>query len=263
MLNVDSIKPNNLAFNGKEKVKKPKSENKKGIGYTLTKPVRDSFHKAYGKHVKVTPALVADFIADNIIKIGIVTVGTVLLFAKMKSATNGLTSAVRKAAKEDHGLGKKFTEVIGQIKENNADFVKKTREAVRQAGNFSETGAADKTLNEVQKAGGLKSFIKNVFKPKEAFNESGLLGRAIKKVAGEKKAPVVMEKLAQAGIAGGSDVLDTAVAVGATATVGSGLINIAKDVTEADNKKLAKESGSKHVVKSIGKISKLAELAGV
>ena len=263
MLNVNTVKSNNLTFSGKEKVKKTKTKKKQGLSYTLTKPVRDSFHKAYGKHAKPSPALVADFIADNIIKIGILTVGTVLLFAKMKNATNGLTNAVKKAAKEEKGLGKKVAEVFGQIKENNADFVKKTRDALKAAQNFGETGTADKALNEVEQAGGLKNFLKNIFKPKDSFNESGLLGRTIKKVAGDKKAPVVMEKLKQVGISGGSDVIDTVAALSGTAAIGSGLNNVAKEVTEADNRELAQKNDSKHVIKSIGTVSKLAELAGV
>lgn len=265
MSSVDSINSNNITFSGKTKVaksKKAKGEKKVKTGALknlITKPVKDSFHKAYGEDVKPTASLVADFTADKVLKLGMLTVGTVVLFSKMKSSTNGLTNAVKKAVKEHEGLGKKIGSVINDIKNNNADFVKATRNAMEDAANRTKNGEIAQTIEQ---AGGVKNFVKkaakNIFKPKEAFNAEGKLGKLIKNVAGEKNAPKVMEKLRKVGISGGADLVDTAAAVGATAAVGSGLYSVTNEVTDADNAELAKKSRVQNIVNSINTVEKLA-----
>lgn len=262
MSGIDSIKLNNITFSGKKKVRSAEKEqdiDNKGLKQIIFKPVKDKFVKAYGEDAKPTAPLIADFAADNIIKLGVLTAGTVVLFSKMKSTTNGLTKAVREAVKTHQGLGKKVGDVVNQVKKNNAEFVISTRKA---AENAAKKGADGELLQSVNESGGVKTFVKstlkNMFKPKETFNADGKLGKIIKGVVGEKKAPVVMDKLRKVGISGGSDLIDTTAAVAATGIFGSGLNNITNEVTSSDNEKLAAKSKVQTIRNSIDTIESLA-----
>lgn len=249
-MSISAVKSSDVAFEGK-KSKNVENENKSSkekhkIINTITKPVKDSFHKSYGEDAKPSASLVADFAADKILKFGMLTLGSVVLFAKMKNSTNGMTQAVKKAMKDKSGgVAKKISSVMREIKNNNATFIT----------------SANESLEAAKEAGGVTSFVKktakNIFKPKETFNTNGKLGKAISRVFGDKSEKV-MGALRKVGVSGGSDLLDTAIATGATVVVGTGLNNVTDEVTKSDNKDLAVKNKLANIAESVETVGKLA-----
>ena len=252
-MSVEAIKSANIGFEGKKAKKETK---KNGFAKAITKPIKDDFKKTYDG-AKPTPALIADYSADKLIKGAVATLGMVFLFAKAKNMTNGLTAAARKSFHGTSGFGAKLGEITAAIKKNNADFVTKGQEIAAEA---KAEGVTIK--DKIIKIG------KNIAKSKEGiteFNHEGKLGKAVQKVFG-KNAVKVENGLLKAGIAGGSDLVDTAVAATATAIAGSGLLNVTDEVTKADNDDLAKSSTKQHIresLKTVGKLAETAQLLGV
>ena len=103
--------------------------------------------------------------------------------------------------------------------------LKKAEEAVKAT---AEGGEKIKLGEKIKSA---------ILQPKE-FEEGTKLAGVVDKVFG-KHAQTVKNGLGKVGIGNGSDLADTAMAVGSAAAVSAGVNEIADDVTEADNDKLA------------------------
>ena len=110
MSDLGAINSSNIAF-GSTKVEKKEDdkgveitalpvEQKPSIGEKLTQPIRDEFHKAYGEDAKATPSLVADFVSDNLIKVGVAVAGGAAILAKARKSTSGLTEALKAGVKK-------------------------------------------------------------------------------------------------------------------------------------------------------------------
>lgn len=250
MSGINAVNASNVNFKGKDKTerksntgeisetdnsKKSRSA-RKPLKETLTAPVRDQFKKAYGEDAKATPSLVADFISDNAIKIGTLVAGGALIFAKSRKATNGMTKALRE------NIGKFGTAAEGE----KTNILKRSVTVVKDA--FAQVKAnnladAQKTASEAARKGekSIMGTVKDaVLKPKE-FDQASGLGKFVDKHLG-KNAEQAKKFLGKAGIANGSDLADTAIAGAATAALTGGAHEIAGDVTEKDNKELAREA---------------------
>ena len=245
MSDLGAINSSNIAF-GSTKVEKKEDdkgveitalpvEQKPSIGEKLIQPIRDEFHKAYGEDAKATPSLVADFVSDNLIKVGVAVAGGAAILAKARKSTSGLTEALKAGVKkvssnadnaEKLSAFKKATEAFkGAMAEMKKTNLKKAEEAVKAT---AEGGEKIKLGEKIKSA---------ILQPKE-FEEGTKLAGVVDKVFG-KHAQTVKNALGKVGIGNGSDLADTAMAVGSAAAVSAGVNEIADDVTEADNDKLA------------------------
>lgn len=255
-MSMEAINNTNVSFGKSEKSEA--TTEKRSLGTKLVQPIKDDFHRAYGEDVKPNTKLVADYTADKVVKLGVFTVGTVLLFAKSKKLTNGLTKAIRdnfskvgkkvEGSAEKIGLGKRIGNIIKQVKSNNSAKVE-----------------GQQVINEIKQDGGsilgwIKKTGKSIIKPKETFEVESGLGKLTKKLF-KDKAKSVQEFLRKAGISNGKDLADTAAAVGATAVASAGLNNIADDVTKSDNEELANKSRRERVSEAVDAVEKLADLA--
>lgn len=252
MSDLGAINSSNIAF-GSTKVEEKPGRNKEIIDVQavevpaekkakaspvkkfITQPIQDEFHKAYGEDAKATPSLVADFVSDNLIKVGVAVAGGAAILAKARKSTSGLTEALKAGVKkvssnadnaEKLGAFKKATEAFkGAMAEMKKTNLKKAEEAVKAT---AEGGEKIKLGEKIKSA---------ILQPKE-FEEGTKLAGVVDKVFG-KHAQTVKNGLGKVGIGNGSDLADTAMAVGSAAAVSAGVNEIADDVTEADNDKLA------------------------
>lgn len=240
---VSKQSPSNKTGKTGEKAKITQKKAGFGLPKALTEPVKDSFHKKYGDDVKPTPKLVADFAADKVITVAVVGLGTLAAFKKMKGATNGLTKAFTEA-KGANGMkkaGKVVAQTIDQVKANNAAYV----ETVKKDGATILKSLQDENTSILD---GIKGTFQNIFRSKETFDAKSKLGRGITKVFGNK-AGKIQNGLKTVGIANGYDLVDTTLAIGATAAASKGLKTASKEVTEADDEKLAGQSRLRNVAK--------------
>lgn len=247
-MSIDAIHSSNISFNGETKKaeKSHRKAEKHSFTQKLAQPIKDSFHKKYGDDAEATPKLVADFAADKLIKAAVVGLGMAVVFKKMRTSTNGLTEAIKSQDKKN--IKNIATTVIDTIKQNKA----------ANAASLKESG--DSILKSFKKDGcsvmdGVKGTLKSVFKTKDHFDADSKLGKLTKKTLGDK-AEKVNNLFRKAGIANEKDLLDTAVAVGATAAVTKGLNEVTDDVTTSDDAKLAESSTLSQIKK---KAAKLAE----
>lgn len=250
MSDLGAINSSNIAF-GSTKVEEKPGRNKEIIDVQavevpaekkaspvkkfITQPIQDEFHKAYGEDAKATPSLVADFVSDNLIKVGVAVAGGAAILAKARKSTSGLTEALKAGVKkvssnadnaEKLSAFKKATEAFkGAMAEMRKTNLKKAEEAVKAT---AEGGVKIKLGRKIKSA---------ILQPKE-FEEGTKLAGIVDKVFG-KHAQTVKNGLGKVGIGNGSDLADTAMAVGSTVAVSAGVNEIADDVTEADNDKLA------------------------
>lgn len=246
------ISDNNCDIKTKKAQKGAKKQNraKFNLPQMLTQPVKDSFHKKYGDDVKPTPKLIADFAADKVLTVAVVGLGTLAAFKKMKGATNGLTKAFAEA-KDANGMkkaGKVVADTIKQVKSNNQAYA----QTVKKDGATILKSLSDENTSIVD---GLKGTAKNIFRSKESFDAESKLGKGITKIFGSKNATGIQNGLKNAGIANGYDLVDTTLAVGATAMASKGLGTASKEVTEADDEKLANQSKLKAVVKKASDVA--------
>ncbi len=265
MSELGAINASNIAFQGSKETKEAKetktaqtTDNKPKLTDRFTQPFRDEFKKAYGEDAEATPTLVADFVSDNVVKLGVFAAGGALLLAKSRKATNGLTEAIKdninkfkSAATEGEkaGIFKKTVDTIkgtfGQVKANN---LKQATESAKEA---AESGS--KTIRQtVEEA---------ILRPKD-FEEGTKLASFIDKYCG-KHAPKVKETLGKIGIGNGSDLVDTAIAGTATVTLSNGVNDIAGDVTGKDNENLARQAKIERFENLINTASKLADTANM
>ena len=262
MSDLGAINASNITFQGSKEAKKTdrkdaeKINDKPKLMDKLTQPVKDEFKKAYGEDAEATPSLVADFVSDNVVKLGVLVAGGALLLAKSRKATNGLTEALKdninkfkSAATEGEkaGIFKKTVDTIkgtfSQVKANN---LKQATESAKEA---AESGS--KTIR--------KTVEEAILRPKQ-FEEGTGLAKFIDKHCG-KHAAKVKETLGKIGIGNGSDLADTAIAGTATVALGSGVNDIAGDVTEKDNGALAHEAKIQKFENLLKTASKLADTA--
>ena len=264
MSDLGAINASNITFQGskeaKETHKKPaeRTADKPKLMDKLTQPVKDEFKKAYGEDAEATPSLVADFVSDNVVKLGVLVAGGALLLAKSRKATNGLTEALKdninkfkSAATEGEkaGIFKKTVDTLkgtfSQVKANN---LKQATESAKEA---AESGS--KTIR--------KTVEEAVLRPKQ-FEEGTKLAGFIDKHCG-KHAAKVKEALGKIGIGNGSDLADTAMAGAATVALGSGVNDITGDVTEKDNNALAHQAKVQKFESLLNTASKLADTANM
>ena len=268
MSDLGAINKMNVSFQGskeaKETEKTPKAEtaktsdNKPKIADKLTQPIKDEFKKAYGEDAEATPSLVADFVSDNIVKLGVLVAGGALLLAKSRKATNGLTEALKenvnklKSAATDGekaGIFKKTVDLVkgtyGKVKANN---LKAAKDAAEEA---AKTGS--RTLR--------KTVEDAILRPKP-FEEGTKLADFINKTCG-KSAAKVKNALGKVGIGNGSDLADTAIAGATTIALGSSVNDITGDVTEKDNKALAREAKIQKFENLLNAASKIADTANM
>lgn len=158
MSDLGAINSSNIAF-GSTKVEEKPGRNKEIIDVQavevpaekkakaspvkkfITQPIQDEFHKAYGEDAKATPSLVADFVSDNLIKVGVAVAGGAAILAKARKSTSGLTEALKAGVKkvssnadnaEKLGAFKKATEAFkGAMAEMKKTNLKKAEEAVK------------------------------------------------------------------------------------------------------------------------------------
>lgn len=273
MSDLGAINASNVSFQGSKEADKTKlevakkaprvksadfGEDKPKLMDKLTQPIKDEFQKAYGKDAEATPSLVADFVSDNIVKLGVLVAGGALLLAKSRKATNGLTEALKenigkmKAAAtegEKTSIFKKTVDLVkntyGKVKTNNLEAAKAAAEDAAKTGS--------KTLRQtVEEA---------ILRPTK-FEEGTKFAGFIDKHFG-KHAPKIKETLGKIGISNGSDLADTAMAGAATVALGSGVNDIAGDVTEKDNKTLAREAKVKKFEDILTTASKIADTASM
>lgn len=257
-MSVEAINSANVNFGKSEK--REAAAEKRGFGTKLTQPIKDDFQRAYGVDAKPNAKLVADYAADKVVKFGVFTIGTLLLFSKSKKITNGLTKAIREnfsnfgkkieGGAEKIGLGKRIGNIVRQVKNNNTANVE-----------------GEQVLSEIKQEGGsilgwIKRTGKSIIKPKESFDAESGLGKLTEKLF-KGKAKSVQEFFRKAGISNGEDLADTAAAVGATAIASTGLNNIADDVTKSDNEELANKSRRERVSNAMDAVEKLADLATI
>lgn len=236
---ISEQNPNNKTGKTGKKAKKTQKKAGFGLPKALTQPVKDSFHKKYGDDVKPTPKLVADFAADKVVTVAVVGLGTLAAFKKMKGATNGLTKAFTEA--KGAKAGKVFAQTIDKVKANNREYVK----TVKKDGATILKSLQDENTSILD---GIKGTFQNIFRSKETFDVKSKLGRGITKVFGNK-AGKIQDGLKTVGIANGCDLVDTTLAIGATAAASKGLKTASKEVTEADDEKLAGQSRLRNVAK--------------
>ncbi len=257
-MSIEAINSTNVNFGKSEK--NEATVQKMNFSTKLTQPIKDDFHRAYGEDAKPNTKLVADYAADKVVKFGVFTLGTLLLFAKSKKMTNGLTKAIRENFSnigkkvegnvEKIGLGKRIGNIIKEVKNNNTAKVE-----------------GEQVLSEIKQEGGsilgwIKKTGKSIIKPKDSFDAESGLGKVTTKLF-KGKAKSVQEFLRKAGISNGKDLADTAAAVGATAIASTGLNNIADDVTKSDNEELANKSRLERVSNAMDTVEKLADLATI
>ena len=192
MSDLGAINSSNIAF-GSTKVEKKEDdkgveitalpvEQKPSIGEKLTQPIRDEFHKAYGEDAKATPSLVADFVSDNLIKVGVAVAGGAAILAKARKSTSGLTEALKAGVKkvssnadnaEKLSAFKKATEAFkGAMAEMKKTNLKKAEEAVKAT---AEGGEKIKLGEKIKSA---------ILQPKE-FEEGTKLAGVVDKVFGK------------------------------------------------------------------------------
>ena len=260
MSELNAINSSNIAF-GSTKVEKKEDDKgveiaalpvdeKPSIGEKLTQPIRDEFHKAYGDDAKATPSLVADFISDNIIKIGVAVAGGAAILARARKSTGGLTEALKagvQKVKGDDSLNaiKKVTGTLkGTMDEMKKLNLKKAQDAV------------EATAKSGEKIGLMTRVKDAILQPKE-FQEGTKLAGVVDRVFG-KHAKTVKGALGKVGIATGSDMAGTAIALGAAGAASAGANEIGDDVTEGDNDKLALQSRIQSFENAVKAADKLA-----
>ena len=285
MSDLNSINSSQVAFSGLKKSKKaqegreeieavtPKKSLPEVLKEKISEPIVDEFHKAYDGQ-KATPTLVADFVADNAVKLGVAVLGGALFFAKSRKATNGLTTALRNNFKEafqqgEKGVIKKIGQSAGAIRSTITDIKKANFEAAKKAVDLVEdkskkTGIIDGVKQAILKSE--DSFAEGSKLPGLIDSASARLGKfaskfSKKEVDGGKIAEGVKGALLKVGIKDGGSIADTAIATGATYVIGSGANGIASDVTEKDNAQLAKEAKIQHFEQTLSTIQKLADTA--
>ena len=295
MSKINALNSSEIAFQGKSKVEVKEAEEKPKKGFAkvvgkITQPVKDEFEKAYGEDVKPDAALVADFTADNIMKLGVGVGITALTLAKMRKSTNGLTKAlkegfsnmkVKKAATEAVADGadavkssgkvksiiKTIREAFSEVKANNLKNANEAAEAVKNGEGGSVFASIKKSIlkpKEVDDTSKLSKFIDKHFGPETKIGK--FINSKIKVAEGAEPADaakLAKKGLAQVGIADTADLVDTAAAVGATAVVGSTANEITDDVVDNDNQELAKKSTIKRFEGFLNTADKLADTAAL
>lgn len=270
MSDLGAINSSNIAF-GSTKVEEKQGRNKEIIDVQavevpaekkaspvkkfITQPIQDEFHKAYGEDAEATPSLVADFVSDNLIKAGVAIAGGAAILAKARKSTSGLTEALKAGIKkvssnaddvQKTGVFKRFTEAFKSVTtEMKRINFEKAKEAVEEA---TEGGGKIKLGEKIKSA---------ILQPKEFEKDTKLAG-VVDKVFG-KHAQTVKNGLGKVGIGNGSDLADTAIAVGSTAAISAGVNEIADDVTEADNDKLAIQGKIKAFEETVNAADKIAD----
>lgn len=270
MSDLGAINSSNIAF-GSTKVEEKPGRNKEIIDVQaveipaekkaspvrkfITQPIQDEFHKAYGEDAKATPSLVADFVSDNLIKAGVAVAGGAAILAKARKSTSGLTEALKAGIKkvssnaddvQKTGVFKRFTEAFKSVTtEMKRINFEKAKEAVEEA---TESGGKIKLGEKIKSA---------ILQPKE-FKEGTKLAGVVDKVFG-KHAQTVKNGLGKVGIGNGSDLADTAIAAGSAAAISAGVNEIADDVTEADNDKLAIRDKIKAFEETVNAADKIAD----
>lgn len=270
MSDLGAINSSNIAF-GSTKVEEKQGRNKEIIDVQavevpaekkaspvkkfITQPIQDEFHKAYGEDAEATPSLVADFVSDNLIKAGVAVAGGAAILAKARKSTSGLTEALKAGIKkvssnaddvQKTGVFKRFTEAFKSVTtEMKRINFEKAKEAVEEA---TEGGGKIKLGEKIKSA---------ILQPKEFEKDTKLAG-VVDKVFG-KHAQTVKNGLGKVGIGNGSDLADTAIAVGSTAAISAGVNEIADDVTEADNDKLAIQGKIKAFEETVNAADKIAD----
>ena len=267
MSGINTVNVSNVNFKGKDKTEresnaggiaktgnaKKSSSSKKPLTETLTAPVRDQFKKAYGEDAKATPALVADFISDNIVKIGTLVAGGALIFAKSRKATNGMTKALKDNINK---FGTATESEKTNILKRSATVVKDTFAQVKANNLADAQSAVRETAQKGEKS--IMGTVKDaILKPKD-FEQASGLGKFVDKHFG-KYAEQIKTGLGKAGIANGSDLADTAIAGAATAALTGGAHEIADDVTEKDNKELAREAKIQEFENLLNSAEKVAD----
>lgn len=270
MSDLGAINSSNIAF-GSTKVEEKQGRNKEIIDVQavevsaekkaspvkkfITQPIQDEFHKAYGEDAEATPSLVADFVSDNLIKAGVAIAGGAAILAKARKSTSGLTEALKAGIKkvssnaddvQKTGVFKRFTEAFKSVTtEMKRINFEKAKEAVEEA---TESGGKIKLGEKIKSA---------ILQPKE-FKEGTKLAGVVDKVFG-KHAQTVKNGLGKVGIGNGSDLADTAIAAGSAAAISAGVNEIADDVTEADNDKLAIRDKIKAFEETVNAADKIAD----
>lgn len=270
MSDLGAINSSNIAF-GSTKVEEKPGRNKEIIDVQavevsaekkaspvkkfITQPIQDEFHKAYGEDAEATPSLVADFVSDNLIKAGVAIAGGAAILAKARKSTSGLTEALKAGIKkvssnaddvQKTGVFKRFTEAFKSVTtEMKRINFEKAKEAVEEA---TESGGKIKLGEKIKSA---------ILQPKE-FKEGTKLAGVVDKVFG-KHAQTVKNGLGKVGIGNGSDLADTAIAAGSAAAISAGVNEIADDVTEADNDKLAIRDKIKAFEETVNAADKIAD----
>ncbi len=281
MSGIDAVGANNITFTGhKDDDKKVNLEKKKDKSVSfkerLTRPIKDDFKKTYKTDVKdATPEMMADYVADKTVKAITVVGGGALLLAKSRKMTNGLTSAIKENwaklrtsadSKEAKGAFDRITGLvsgtINQVKDNNFNRLKASIQA--EGGN---------------RPGLTKSVKDAIFMPVENFEAKGLFGKAINaasnvatgvcKVFGikgkdgaELTQGVIADKIKngfkKVGIGNGEQLIDTTLALGATALSTGVSLDVADTATKADNKDLALAARARKALDTIDNVTKTA-----
>lgn len=292
MSGVNALNSSNVSFSGSEeksakklkvagksstpKVKSAKIKKKddESIGKKLAQPVVDEFKKAYGEDAEATPSLVADFIADNAVKIGVAVAGGALLLAKSRKYTNGFTSALKEnltkarqatSDKEKIGLFKSsigtIKKTFSDVKSNNIKDAAAKAEAAAKNGTSSLTESVKDAIlkpTEFKADSGLGKFIdKASVRAKKLAEKFGI------KMNAETCADSIKKGLGKVGISDGAALADTGIAGAATVILGSGANEIAGDVTGKDNAGLANQARIEKFEKVLNQADKLADTLGM
>lgn len=239
MSGINAINSANVSFSGKKEVEEAKPKKKSfasKVATTVTKPVKDSFEKKYGKGTEPTPKLVGDYIVDTALKLVVPVATGIVLFTKLRKNTNGLTKAIKDTATDGTKRSVKdfFKTVTDQVKKNNelADKAKKAADVVDDAAKKAGEAIGD----TAKKAGdAIGDAVEGVAK-KQAGAATGEGSKIINIADKVKKAADIK------GADGKIDLYkaaDVGVSAAITAGVTSGAIEVTDAVTSEDDVELA------------------------
>ncbi len=268
MSGINSINSSNVTFSGK-KAENNNDVKKKPTVFTnaanaLTKPIKDEFEKKY-EGAKATPGLVADFVADKTVGIAVTLASAALVFSKSRKATNGLTAALKEsisAARSATGIEKakvagKIREVaintFDKIKENNLNVAQKAR-AAKESGQI--TGLKKSLSEAILRPVEFDNASKLGSKIDKAFGAESKLGQVLaKKGVKADLAGGIKNVLGKVGISNGDELIDTTIALGASAVAANGAGSISNHVSSKDDSNLA------GIAKLADKFNQMAEIA--